>query len=59
MSDLALLDPFFLIEGLGALRPPRLRGANILELLGEDEEERVETVRRPTRPTSPLSDAEV
>lgn len=43
MGDLALLDPFSLIEGLG-LRPTRLRGADLLELLGQDEDERIDNV---------------
>jgi hypothetical protein len=41
MADLAFLDPFGFLEGLGS--SPR-GGADLLELLGEDEEERVETV---------------
>ena len=52
MGDLALLDPFSLIEGLG-LRPARLRGADLLELLGEDEDERIDNVVAMLRRSSP------
>ena len=44
ITDLGLFDPFGVIEGLGSFGPRQLRGDNVLELLGEDEEERVETV---------------
>ena len=52
IGDLALLDPFSLIEGLG-LRPTRLRGDDLLELLGEDEEERIDNVVAMLRRSSP------
>ena len=52
MGDLALLDPFSLIEGLG-LRPTRLRGDDLLELLGEDEDERIDNVVAMLRRSSP------
>ena len=52
LGDLGLLDPFSLVEGLG-LRPTRLRGADLLELLGEDEDERIENVMAMLRRSSP------
>jgi hypothetical protein len=52
IGDLALLDPFNLIDGLG-LRPTRLRGADLLDLLGEDEDERIDNVVAMLRRTSP------
>lgn len=52
LGDLGLLDPFSLVEGLG-LRPTRLRGADLLELLGEDEDERIENVSAMLRRSSP------
>ena len=51
IGDLALLDPFSLIEGLG-LRPTRIRGADLLELLGEDEDERIDNVAAMIRRSS-------
>jgi hypothetical protein len=44
ISDLSIFDPSFFIEGLGSFGAPRLDRVDVLELLGEDEEERVETV---------------
>jgi hypothetical protein len=52
IGELALLDPFSLIDGLG-LRPTRLRGADLLDLLGEDEDERIGNVVAMLRRTSP------
>lgn len=52
MGDLALFDPFSLIEGLG-LRPTRLGGDDLLELLGEDEDERIDNVVKMLRRSSP------
>ena len=52
LGDLGLLDPFSLVEGLG-LRPTRLRGADLLELLGDDEDERIENVMAMLRRSSP------
>ena len=52
LGDLGLLDPFSLVDGLG-LRPTRLRGADLLDLLGEDEDERVENVMAMLRRSSP------
>jgi flagellar motor switch protein FliG len=52
LGDLGLLDPFSLMDGL-ALRPARLRGADLLELLGEDEDERIENVMAMLRRSSP------
>ena len=51
LGDLGLLDPFSLFEGL-TVRPSRLRGADLLELLGEDEDERIENVTAMLRRTS-------
>ena len=52
LGDLGLIDPFSLMDGLG-LRPTRLRGADLLELLGEDEDERIENVTAMLRRSSP------
>jgi len=50
--DLGLLDPFSLLESFGSVRPQRLRGEDILDLLGEDEEERIGNVTAMLRRTS-------
>ena len=52
LGEFGLLDPFSLIEGLG-LRPTRLRGDDLLELLGEDEDERIDNVVAMLRRSSP------
>ena len=52
IGDFALLDPLSLIESLN-LRPSRLRGADLLELLGEDEDERIDNVMAMLRRSSP------
>jgi hypothetical protein len=52
-TDLGLLDPFSILDGLASsMSPRRLRGEDILELLGEDEEERVENVTAMLRRSS-------
>ena len=50
--ELGLLDPFSLLDSLGSFRPHRLRGEDILDLLGEDEEERIDNVTAMLRRSS-------
>ena len=52
-TDLGLLDPFSILDGFAlSMSPRRLRGEDILDLLGEDEEERVENVTAMLRRSS-------